>query len=369
MTTSENLTTVRKPRPIKRAARDLMALDAGMGRVKAFGNYGLESFPHALLPLSAAQIINMGGDGMLDNHPSIFNVNGKYYAISEFAISKGSGVVRTGEYRYTADYYGVLAAIMAFLTQPDSHNNLFLYGGHAPKDKIYRQNLIDSVIESKVGAWTVKHRGQTKVFSFTGAKGYHEPVGVYRFATMSEDGKSLRAGWLRSGFTAILDIGAFTTDCSVAEEGRIDYDSTISHAYGFDRVIDEMWTLIKHNNPRLKGFKPTPESLRAALRNPAKGLDARGYNWIPCVDEAKQVIGSFMRELSIIFENYGGVGAFHHLLLGGGGSAQLHSNIKKELMPNGTYLADSDVNMLFACGVRGALAAARALDAKGLLDQ
>lgn len=346
-----------------------MAHDAGNGTIKTVSEYGEAAWPHAIRRVSAAELQEFESRGRLSTDRKLWNVNGDYYYIGERAMKAGAGAVLYGENRYKADYYGIIAAIAAFHVFPESTPNIFLYGGHTPKDVIYRPNLIEAV--KGVPVWTVSHNGDSRNYTFAEARGYEETVGVYRYATMSEDGLKSVAGWLRPGNCLVLDFGAYTIGTSVAENGKIDYSASDSEPFGVLNVLEELGRLIRRNNKdTLRGAQKLEQmKLRAAFANPALGYDAGGLGFINCEKEAAQAVGMFTRELDILFQKYGGVTAYHNILIGGGGAAAMESEIKKTLSHKKITLADENRAVIQMAGVRGAFKVLNRLEASGKLDE
>jgi hypothetical protein len=345
-----------------------MAHDAGNGTIKTVSEFGESAWPHAIRRVSAAELQEFEQRGRLATDRKLWQVNGEYYYIGERAMKAGAGAVLYGENRYKADYYGVIAAISAYHVFPESANNIFLYGGHTPKDTIYRPNLIEAV--KSVPVWTVTHNGDTRKYSFVDAKGYEETVGVYRYATMSEDGLKAVAGWLRPGNCLVLDFGAYTIGTSVAENGKIDYSASDSEPFGVLNVLDELGQLIRRNNKdALRGVQKLEQmKLRAAFANPLVGYDAGGLGFIPCQKEVDQAVSMFMRELDVLFQKYGGITAYHNIILGGGGAAAMESEIRKTLGHKKITMADENRAVIHMAGVRGAAKILNRLEAAGKLD-
>lgn len=331
-----------------------MAFDCGNGYLKPKSEYGEACIPHALRRLSSSEIMSYEDRNRLDKDRNVWTVNGEHFQIGERAIKSGAGAVLLGEKRYEPDYYGVLAAIAAFHVFPSSQRTIFLYGGHTPKDVIYRPDLVASVLPGQ--EWAVSNAGITRKFVFADARGYEETVSVYRYATMSDDGSRLTSGWLRKGDCLIMDFGAFTTAVGVAQDGKLDYEAGNSFLYGVLDVLDEFGNLIRRNNRKmLKGANQLNHmKLRDAFANPKRGYDAGGLGFISCVEEAAQAEGMFARELGAIFEQYGGVSEYHTILIGGGGAAAMETTIKRTLDHPDVYLASDDRQTIQMCGVRGA---------------
>lgn len=331
-----------------------MAFDCGNGYLKPKSEFMEACIPHALRMLKPSEVAGLEERSRLGADRTVWEVNGQFYQIGERAMKTGAGAVLHGEARYVPEYYGVLAAIAAFHVFPESHRNVYLYGGHTPKDTIYRPDLMHAV--TSVKEWVVRHDNQTKRFKFVGGAGYEETVSVYRYATISDDGRKLQAGWLRKGNCLILDFGAFTTGVGVAVDGKLDYTAGRTFVYGVLDVLDEFGELVRRNNRKLlKGANVlNAMRLREAFADPKRGYNAGGLGFIPCIEEADQAESVFARELDLIFQQYGGVAEYQTILIGGGGAAAMEATIRRTLNHPDVYLPSDNRAELQMCGVRGA---------------
>jgi len=348
---------------------ELVALDCGNANIKmAIGNRWV-SFPHALKRLGEVEIEEYSARGELNQNPDIFCVNDEYFMIGERAIRKGAGEVLYGENRYTPEYYGILASIATFKLLEKSANNLFLIGEMTPKDIIYRQDLIDSVIVSKRGIWTVESMNCTKQFSFTAVRGYDEPVGIFRYATLGAQG-GMQSGWLRSGRCCVIDLGGFTTGFSILNNGYVDYDASGSLELGMLDLEDELAKMLKKKHKALLQGSQwlEPLNLRDALADPGTGYNARGAGYIQCTEEVDTIFAGFTRRLYAHFQGLGGITKFDTILLGGGGTGTAERRIRKVLKHPHTYLAESDLSIIHVASAMGAWRAANILLEAGKLS-
>jgi len=346
----------------------LVALDCGNANIKIASGERWVSFAHALKHINDAELEDYSARDELAKNPDIFKVNGEYFMIGERAIRKGAGEVLYGENRYTPEYYGILASIAMFKFFDKSELNIFLIGEMTPKDIVYRQVLIDSVILSKRGVWHVESMGIKKQFGFKNVKGYDEPVGIFRYATLRPDGGT-QSGWLKSGRCCVIDLGGFTTGFSILNNGYVDYGASESLELGMLDLEDELAKMLKKaHKTLLRGSQwLEPLGLRYALANPGEGYNAHGAGYIPCTEEVDTIFSGFTRRLHAHFQGLGGITKFDTILLGGGGTGTAEKRIRKVLKHPHTYLAESNLEIIHAASAMGAWKAASILLEAGKL--
>lgn len=344
---------------------ELMALDLGNAQIKPKSRHSEACIAHAIRQLTPSEIENYRERGELDTNPAIWKVNKTYYFIGDRALRNGAGAVLYGEARYVPEYYGTWAAIAAFLVIPYDAHNIYLYGGHTTKDIGYRKDLINAV---KGRSFTVSHGGESRSFTFAEVKGFEETVMVYRYATMADQGQA-QSGWLLKGDCITLDIGGFTIGVTVAKDGQIEYSEGDSARFGMLDVLDEFANLIRAKyKAKIKGMnKLDMNSVRDAFRDPSKGYDARGFGMLPCFDEAQKAIGVFERELDGIFQQFGGIGRFHNVCIGGGGTGAMEEQVRRVLGHPKVYLAEKNLDEIHFCAVRGAFIILSLMERKGKL--
>jgi hypothetical protein len=342
----------------------LMSLDAGNSQIKCFTGDNKKTFMHALWQLTPSQVAALDENAEEAQHPQIFKVNGTWYAIAEKAVKMGFGSALLGELRYTPDYYGVLAAVTAYLVFDRNVRNIYLHGSHTAKDIIYRDDLINAV----AGDWEVQQAGQERrVFTFKKVRGFEEPVGAFRHATLSDDGTSLRNQSVLGRSVGILDIGGYTFAVTTAEKYIVDYGSSRSEVVGILNVIDEFGTLVRNRYKKLlKGSnKLDPVRLRSALQT---GIyDGRGLGDLPVREEREQAFSIIIPSISQFFEMYGGVSEFNAILLAGGGSVLMEKKLREVLKHPSIHLAEEDRGQMHLSTARGGYKVLRALAEKGKL--
>lgn len=345
----------------KRESYDRAALDAGNAQIKIVTDEGEAFFPHALVELSGSALQEMNIRG--HDNPHIFSVNGIYYAIGEQAVRSGAGAALYGEARYVETYYGVLAAIAMYRAFRQGKRNVYLYGSHTPKDVIYRNDLI---LAAK-GNWDVECCGDRKSFRVVGAAGYDEPTGVYRHATLGDDGDSRRNPALYQGELLVLDIGGFTVSFSVATGGMIDYQASQTRVTGILDVLDEFGKLIRGEyRTKLKGTNTlNPLRLRDALLSGE--YDAGGLGKLDVKKLADEACNILMHDIEQFFQEYGGPAAFHHILIGGGGGALMEKRIREHINHPHIVVAEERREAMHMATARGGMKVLRLLDARGKL--
>lgn len=344
----------------------LVSLDAGNANIKVVGEDHEAIFPHALYQIGENDIEQLTMRGELETTANLYNVNGTWYSVGEKAMRQGAGSALYGEARYQSSYYGILAAIAMYQIFDTDQRNVFLFGSHTPKDIIYRPDLIASVI----GQWDVFSNGKQKSFIVTSARGFEEPIGAYRFATLADDGRSLRGDRaLQVGESLVIDIGGFTVGLSVAVDGKIEYEASQTKVSGVLDVLDDFAAMIrKQYRDVLKGGNEINQlRLRSALLD---GLyDAAGNGTLDVREAAKKAKEPLLREISQFYEQFGGASTYNAVLLAGGGTFLFHRDIQKTIKHPRILHADNNLNEIPKATARGGMKMLRLLESKGVLEE
>lgn len=341
-------------------------LDSGNAQIKCLTVEAEVTFPHSLAPLSERELVNLKERINEDsNDSSVYCVNGLWWKVGGKALRSGAGSALYGEARYTREYYGVIVAIALFKTFESSKNNVYLYGSHTPKDLIYRQDLV----KAASGKWEVKSGNITKTFTVVNGAGADEPNLAYRHATMASDGRTYQGDLiLRQGEVLICDVGGFTLGISVAESGRIDYDSSHTYVTGILDVIDNVQGAIRANfRKELKGAnKLDGMRLRDSLLTGT--YDAGGLGLLDVGIEVQSACDLLMRDILQFYKQYGGVATFHSILICGGGGALMEHHIRRMIDHPHIYVADACRERMHLATVQGGMKVLRVLDEAGKLE-
>lgn len=349
----------------KKPKYSFLSIDGGNAQVKGLTAEGETTFPHSLSMLSEREIINLKERTDADEGNDIYQVNGVWYKVGAKSLRSGAGSALYGEARYKRDYYGVIAAITMFKTFESSKDNVYLYGSHTPKDLIYRPDLVNAV----KGKWVVKSGGITKNFTVINGAGADEPTLAYRHATLAADGKTYQGDLiLRRGEVLICDLGGFTLGISVAENGKIDYDSSQTYVTGILDVLDNVQGAIRANfRKELKGAnKLDAMRLRQAL---ATGLyDAAALGRLNVSHEVQSACDLLMRDIVQFYEQYGGASTFHSILICGGGGALMEHHIRRVIDHPHIYVADANRERMHLATATGGMKVLRLLEEAGKLQ-
>lgn len=344
---------------------DKVSLDAGNAQIKIVTDGGEKMFPHALFRLGAFDLEQLEMRGELEHTPNVYCVNGDWYSVGVKAIRKGKGAAVYGEARYRPDYYGVLAAISMFEMLPRGSQKVFLFGSHTPKDIVYRDDLVSAVC----GHWVVESCGQAARFHVVAARGFEEPVGAYRHATLSEDGMRLAGDRsLQLGDCLICDIGGWTTGLSLAIDGRIEYEESETHTdNGVLNIQDDFEQLVRQQyRGVLKGANQlNPMKLRSALIDGV--YDAAALGMLDVKAAAEKAREPILRNVQTFYEKFGGAAQINSILAAGGGTMLFWSVLCDLLQHPRMFIATRHINAVSFATARGGMQMMRALEARGKL--
>lgn len=342
-------------------------IDMGNGNIKGKSETDETLFPHALLRMTSHEVATLEAQKELDVTPDVFEVNGVWYKVGERAFKRGANPALYGQARYTKEYAGVLSAIVLWKTQPNC-KDMLVYASHTPKDLNYRPELIQSI----KGRWQVRSQGVVRTYNVTNVLGFDEPIGAYRNATfnVARDGGITYEGVdsaLLTGETLVIDIGAYTVAVSVAENGQIDYNASMSAVGGMLDVLEDFGGMIRERYKKeLRTVNVLPHlKLRAALVDGC--YDAAGHGTLDCKEEAKQAKQRVLSTVNRFYEQYGGQGTFNAVLLAGGGALVMGKDITTMIDHPRMFYAERDVREIVFSTVRGGYKTLMLLEQKGKL--
>jgi hypothetical protein len=345
----------------------MISLDCGNSQIKVVHENGTRSFfPHALRELTLAEVEEIVSRDAFEGSPNLWQVNNVWYEVGAKALHKGNGSALYGASRYVNIYYGVLAAIACSSVLSASERGLFLYGSHTPKDHIYRKDMHNSV----VGKWAVVNAGVVKNIQIANFRAFDEPVGAYRHATLDDSENPGYRGpkVLREGRCLVLDIGGFTTALSIADEGKIDYNASISHGIGMLDVLSEFEKLIRSDfRQQLKSVNFINQvRLREALHEGV--LNAGGCGTLDVRKEAEHAREMLMREIkNLLYERRGGNSDYDSILIAGGGGSAMERTIRNTIdNPNITIeVAEPNRNQMHFGTAMGGMKMLKLLRSRG----
>lgn len=327
------------------------AMDGGHDRIKSAAPTGAiqeDFFPHLLARMddTAYNRVTSRADSRDEDY---FTVNGTHYVIGPKALRFNPDLGKEGASRYTDQYYGVLAAIAMARAFRKTKKNIFFVGSHAPGDVDYRENLMASVVRR----WEVQWHDQSIILDVRDATTLDEPLGGYHNVVVRKDGKGYNNREVDSGVTLVLDIGAYTTDGIVIDPGGdIDYTTALSTKIGVHKSVEAFLKNFRSDHRNLlMGNDVTVQQAQDAIRTGVFNL--RGLGKVDCAQQAQEVRNELVEQVANFYSTYGGASQYDALILTGGGSALLGTELKSKIKHNNILFADNDLNTLHMANVRG----------------
>lgn len=341
----------RAPRPANDSydSSGFLALDEGHAIIKGCTDATWAYYPHAVMPIddNVWRQIKMRGTPSKD----YFVINGKPYAIGETAENHGWEGRLEGASRYIREYYGTMAAAMMFRTFLESKRGITVFATHAPEYIDYRENIRESL----VGEWQVECSGEKRVYTVRDVFYADEPVAGSMNVILTERATGFQHEDLQHGTGLVLDIGGFTTDATLLENGTPDYQSIITEpGIGIIRALEEFKKGVrsKHSTKLQNVSIMRPEKLRRALITGQ--YEAGGYGKLDCQQEADTACNRLVSLVNDIYKRFGGTASLDFVILTGGGSGVLAPRLKKTLGHPNLYLADKP-DLVHMANVTGAL--------------
>ena len=341
----------------------IMILDAGNSIIKGKTDEREAAFPHALKTLSETEYENILIRAGKGGPPADYlRINGQPYVVGASAERHGTLTRKTGASRYSADYYGVLAAAMlARLYDTDGDVNIF--GSHPPGDVAFREDLMRAVL----GEWHVEMSGEEHCFRVTYANTFDEPAGGLMNVVLSEDGQHYARNDINGGRALVIDVGGHTTDwLAVNPGGAVDYSLAESTPIGIQEVVASFERSFRANNRDVVRDVASlpPDRVREAI---ASGVFVGGGRTYDCENEAREATSLLLNRVAATYQNVaGGALPWDSIILTGGGSAMLYDRLLPVLGHDHIILSE-DAPSIHLANVRGGLKMWRLYQALELL--
>lgn len=323
------------------------------------------SIRHALVPLDGRTYNDLMARAGRKGHPDVAVINGQPYAFGSMAEQLGFQGRRVGSDRYTADYYGAFFALALFNVFPKGNQNVILYASHAPKDLMYR-GAIRNAAEQE---WTVESSGETRTYDVKASYFFDEPMGGLMNLVLDTTGRKHRYKSLLSGRVLVIDVGGFTTDFAVMEDGQMNYTAMRSIVGGTLDIEEKFVNLLRtHYAEEFQSVQTfRGDRVRKALETDVMNMGGLGKKDVKAEVSAAKV--DLVRAIADRYRRMGGVTQNDFVVLTGGGAALLEGELMDALGHEQMFLACGDgeeMDMRFA-NVRGGLKVMRMLSYKGQL--
>jgi hypothetical protein len=329
-----------------------VGIDPGNNDIKGSTSEHFDHFPHALSPVYDFNPIEAR------DNPHIFLVNGEPVVIGRQAERQTVGKL-TGNARYTRNYVGTLAAIMLFKLLPESHDSLFLNMSFPPRDRDYRPDIIEAV----KGKWDVVCMGARKKFTVIEAGAFSEPSAAFRHATLAFDGVHTQgAHQLRKDLTIGVDLGGFTLDTQIFEDGKPDHNSAQSFTLGIMDLYDDLERQLRRDfKAQMRGVNDYPRHmLQEALRT--NQYPRRGTDPLNCKKQVDQSFTWLLNQIdTVVRQYYGSWNDYNAILLMNGGSAAIEKRVRESVNHTSIHVAEMERENMRYCTSFGLLKIARAL--------
>lgn len=313
-----------------------VSLDEGHALVKGSTDTTWWWFVHALMPITDNDWDKLKQRSQPGEE--YYVVNGQPYVIGETAERKGWTGRLQGAARYKRDYYGVMGAIMMFQLFKTSQRSITVYATHAPEYIDYR----DKIAQSLMGEWEVESMGAKRTFNIKDVLCCDEPVAGAMNVMLADKGAGFAREALQSGTGLVIDIGGYTTDATLLENGVPDYHSLMSEpGVGILSTLEEFKRDLRarYSEKLSTSSRLRPEKLRQGL---ATGIyHAGGYGDLDCQEQADIACNRLSVIVSDIYSRHGGKSELDYLIMTGGGSGLLFDRLKRVLDHPAIHLANS----------------------------
>jgi hypothetical protein len=342
-----------------------IVLDAGNSLIKFKRNDGVEGeFPHALKAISETELghIKTRAGGKLPL--GYARVNGQPYAYGDQAERYGVVDRRVRAARYTADYYGVFAALATALSYQRG-GDYALFGSHAPSDVDYRDDLMNAAAQQ----WEVEIDDRTTTYDVKYVNTFDEPQGGLMNVILTEDGTHYRNPSINGGNSLVIDIGGRTTDwLAVKAGGDVDYSLNVSTNRGIHDILEQFETELRGHYA--SEFKATPDLNAGRLRDAlVSGVFKHKGRDLDCAAEVDSAVNVLLNAVANAYATRARGGAdFDSIILTGGGAGLLHDKLLPILDHERVILAD-EMGSIHRANVRGGLKLWKLYDSQGALDE
>lgn len=298
-----------------------VGFDDGNHTKKMLTDDKMEHLESAVAPVHASEMRYMSGD---KTKPGYIMVDGQMFAVGSTARRQRRSLP-TGAERYTRDYYRIGLAYMLSQVYRGNSVDVDLYATHAPQDYAYAPDMAEAVS----GVMTcVTPFGKTQ-YSVHRITTTDEPLAGAN-ATFYDRNCRFDHYWtVGNHVILVIDVGGFTTDLAIIENGVVDYDTMKSIEVGADKVY-KMFIHAVRDDPVLKPqlgklteSNYNPEMVRDAIVTGYWGNNSR--NPIDVRHIAEEVLNFLISEIEDGISTMGGLVNFTDSIFTGGGCGLAYS--------------------------------------------
>lgn len=341
----------------------IVGLDAGNSGTKAKSESGEVSFPSVFKEITKNDYEKAQLRGGSEATTDYFHIGDAYFVIGDTAMKQGVEMRQHGRSRYEREFYSVPLGVALFRLYERNARQVYLFASHAPQDVDYREQIQ----RASEGIHEVECAGVKHIFNVKTTRCFDEPYGGLYNVLLTQEGTRYARTDLRRGRILVIDVGGYTLDTVIMEDGQIDYMSETTMAdRGILNIERQLKRLIDNafRDKFARSNPPTPARIRESIHTGI--LRAGGYGELDVIELVREAAAPVLNDITAAFLDNGGVGRLEWVLLTGGGCGLMEPVIRERLGHPNVILAD-DSKSIHMANVRGGMKMAKAMKAKGQL--
>lgn len=251
-------------------------------------------------------------------------VDGAMYAVGSTARRERRSLPKGAE-RYTRDYYRIGLAYMLAKLYGKASVDVDLYATHAPQDYAFAPNMVEAV-SGVMNCITPHGKTQYSVHRLTASD---EPLGLANHTFYGRDGYIDRYWTVGTHIILVCDVGGFTTDLAIIENGVVDYGTMRSIEAGADNIYRMFIQGVRDDSQlrsqlgKLSESNYVPELVKDAIVTKNWANDSR--NPISVEHVANDVLNFLISEVEDGINSMGGLVNYTDVIFGGGGAGLIYN--------------------------------------------
>lgn len=292
----------------------------------------------------------------------------KYFVTGEASQRLGANLL-IGNSRYISGVYDVQCAIGIYDTIDADKANINLMLSYPPKDKFFKPLLIDMM---KGKRYKVTYNNHTKEINIETAHGTTEAQAGFIDATVDMSGLKYKGdSAIRKGLTLLIDVGGYTTDIQLFENGLPIKDTDRSETTGIIHILSKLDEYLRQKYPKQLQELGIQQFMRHELIEAlTKGFFRKGQSdKLDCSTRSNELIQTLIGviERKVLELNQGTIKAMDNILLVNGGSYVIKDKFVKHTKHSNIFINSNDPKYMVFGTAHGLLKKAKVMQLEGKL--
>lgn len=270
-----------------------------------------------------------------------------YFVTGEASQRLGAKPV-LGNQRYVPGIFDIHCAISLYNTIDADKSNVHLLMAYPPKDKFYKHTLHEMMKDRK---FKVVYNGHEKETNIISTNSTSEAQAAFIDTTVDMSGLRYKGDpAIRKGTTLLIDVGGYTTDLQLFENGLPVKDTDISETTGIIHILTKLDEYLRQKY--LKELQSL--GIQQIMRHQLIGALTKGFLKIgqsekmDCSQKSKDLIKSLIGliEVNTLQSAKGTIKSMDNILLVNGGSYVILEQFKEQTKHPNLFINANDPKLM-----------------------